>query len=40
MVSHYQYYLDLMGVGPEHSGHNLDCGDQVAFNPLSESSDF
>jgi len=40
IISHYQHYLDLMGVGREHSGHNLDCGDQVAFNPSSESSDF
>jgi hypothetical protein len=33
VISHYQYYLDLMGVGREHSGDNLDCAEQAAFNP-------
>ncbi|KAF3331228.1 chitinase-like protein 1 [Carex littledalei] len=33
VISHYQYYLDLMGVGREQSGDNLDCAEQVAFNP-------
>ena len=37
MISHYQYYLDLMGVGRELSGDNLDCAEQVAFNPSSKS---
>uniref|UniRef100_A0ACD5X8B2 Uncharacterized protein n=1 Tax=Avena sativa TaxID=4498 RepID=A0ACD5X8B2_AVESA len=36
-ISHYQHYLDLMGVGRDHSGDNLDCADQVAFNPSSEN---
>uniref|UniRef100_A0A0A9E462 chitinase n=1 Tax=Arundo donax TaxID=35708 RepID=A0A0A9E462_ARUDO len=39
IISHYQHYLDLMGVGREHSGDYLDCADQVAFNPSSENSD-
>ena len=33
IISHYQYYLDLMGVGREQSGDNLDCAEQAAFNP-------
>ncbi|KAF3326255.1 chitinase-like protein 1 [Carex littledalei] len=33
IISHYQYYLDLMGVGREQSGDNLDCAEQLAFNP-------
>ncbi|KAG6504432.1 hypothetical protein ZIOFF_036765 [Zingiber officinale] len=33
IVSHYQYYLDLMGVGRDISGDNLDCAEQAAFNP-------
>ncbi|TVT99146.1 hypothetical protein EJB05_55495 [Eragrostis curvula] len=37
IISHYQHYLDLMGVGREHSGDNLDCAEQVAFNPSSKS---
>ncbi|KAL5231780.1 hypothetical protein ABZP36_030556 [Zizania latifolia] len=36
IVSHYRHYLDLMGVGSENSGDNLDCADQVAFNPSSK----
>ncbi|KAJ4793979.1 Chitinase [Rhynchospora pubera] len=32
-ISFYQHYLDLMGVGREHSGDNLDCAKQKAFNP-------
>ena len=40
IISHYQHYLGLMGVGRECSEDNLDCGDQVAFNPSSKSSDF
>lgn len=37
MVSHYQYYLDLMGVGREEAGPHevLSCGEQAAFNPSS-----
>ncbi|KAK3123862.1 hypothetical protein QOZ80_8AG0637220 [Eleusine coracana subsp. coracana] len=37
IISHYQKYLDLMGVGHENSGDNLDCAQQVAFNPSSKS---
>jgi hypothetical protein len=33
IISHYQYYLDLMGVGREQSGDNLDCAEQAPFNP-------
>ncbi|XP_074591962.1 chitinase-like protein 1 [Curcuma longa] len=33
IISHYQYYLDLMGVGRGRSGDNLDCAEQVPFNP-------
>nr|AGY34712.1 chitinase class VII [Saccharum hybrid cultivar] len=40
IISHYQHYLGLMGVGRERSEDNLHCGDQVAFNPSSQSSDF
>nr|XP_010910752.1 chitinase-like protein 1 [Elaeis guineensis]XP_010913810.1 chitinase-like protein 1 [Elaeis guineensis]AFV30204.1 chitinase-like protein [Elaeis guineensis] len=38
IISHYQYYLDLMGVGRELSGDNLDCAEQQAFNPSAEKS--
>lgn len=38
IVSHYQHYLDLMGVGREQSGDNLDCAEQEAFNPTDKSS--
>ncbi|KAK9287606.1 hypothetical protein L1049_016041 [Liquidambar formosana] len=40
IVSHYQYYLDLMGVGREEAGphEELSCAEQVAFNPSSSSS--
>lgn len=40
MVSHYLYYLDLMGVGREEAGPNevLSCGEQKSFNPSSASS--
>lgn len=36
IVSHYQYYLDLMGVGREEAGDHdvLNCAEQVAFNPI------
>ncbi|URE39422.1 Chitinase class I [Musa troglodytarum] len=33
IISHYQHYLDLMGVGRQFSGDNLDCAEQVPFNP-------
>ncbi|KAG0475521.1 hypothetical protein HPP92_015207 [Vanilla planifolia] len=33
IISHYQYYLDLMGVGRQSSGDNPDCAEQEAFNP-------
>ncbi|KAL6845894.1 hypothetical protein ACP4OV_023342 [Aristida adscensionis] len=39
IISHYQYYLDLMGVGREHSGDNVDCSEQLAFNPSSKTDD-
>ncbi|RRT33497.1 hypothetical protein B296_00054126 [Ensete ventricosum] len=37
IISHYQYYLDLIGVGRQYSGDNLDCAEQEAFNPSSSS---
>jgi hypothetical protein len=35
IISHYLYYLDLLGVGREEAGPNevLSCAEQVAFNP-------
>ncbi|XP_042966915.1 chitinase-like protein 2 [Carya illinoinensis] len=40
MISHYLYYLDLMGVGREEAGPHdvLSCAEQAAFNPSSSSS--
>ncbi|GMY20867.1 chitinase-like protein 2 [Fagus crenata] len=40
IISHYLYYLDLMGVGREEAGPYdvLSCAEQVAFNPFSSSS--
>ncbi|KAL0366657.1 UNVERIFIED_CONTAM: Chitinase-like protein 1 [Sesamum radiatum] len=40
IISHYQYYLDLMGVGREEAGPHevLTCGEQVVFNPSYKSS--
>lgn len=37
IISHYLYYLDLLGVGREQAGPNevLSCAEQVAFNPSS-----
>lgn len=37
MVSHYLYYLDLMGVGREEAGPHevLTCAEQKPFNPSS-----
>lgn len=39
IISHYQYYLDLMGVGREEAGPHevLACAEQVAFNPSPKS---
>lgn len=39
IVSHYLYYLDLMGVGREQAGPNevLSCAEQKAFNPSSSA---
>ncbi|XWS16671.1 hypothetical protein CRYUN_Cryun34aG0111000 [Craigia yunnanensis] len=35
IISHYQYFLDLMGIGREQAGPHdgLTCAEQVAFNP-------
>lgn len=40
IISHYQYYLDLLGVGREEAGPHdvLTCAEQKAFNPSSTSS--
>ncbi|KAK4596440.1 hypothetical protein RGQ29_014464 [Quercus rubra] len=40
IISHYLYYLDLMGVGREEAGPQevLSCAKQVAFNPSFSSS--
>ncbi|THU57700.1 hypothetical protein C4D60_Mb03t06270 [Musa balbisiana] len=38
IISHYQYYLDLMGIGRQFSDDNLDCAEQEAFNPSTASS--
>ena len=40
IISHYLYYLDLMGVGQEEAGPHelLSCSQQVSFNPSSSSS--
>ena len=40
IISHYLYYLDLMGVGREEAGPHdlLSCAEQVVFNPSSSSS--
>ncbi|KAL4322870.1 chitinase-like protein 1 [Arachis ipaensis] len=40
IISHYLYYLDLLGVGREQAGPNevLSCAEQVPFNPSSKSS--
>ena len=39
IISHYLYYLDLMGVGREEAGPQevLSCAKQVAFNPSFSS---
>ncbi|KAH9303023.1 hypothetical protein KI387_014606, partial [Taxus chinensis] len=36
-VSHYMEFLDLLGVGRQFSGENLDCGQQVPLNPVASS---
>ncbi|KAJ4835360.1 polynucleotide 5'-phosphatase [Turnera subulata] len=33
IISHYLYYLDLMGVGREQAATNLNCAEQKPFNP-------
>lgn len=40
IISHYLYYLDLLGVGREQGGAHdiLTCAEQIAFNPSSSSS--
>eukprot|EP00268_Persea_americana_P057726 TRINITY_DN6931_c1_g1_i1.p1 TRINITY_DN6931_c1_g1~~TRINITY_DN6931_c1_g1_i1.p1 ORF type:complete len:309 (-),score=56.82 TRINITY_DN6931_c1_g1_i1:247-1173(-) len=40
IVSHYLYYLDLMGVGREAAGphQNVTCAEQAAFNPTATAS--
>lgn len=37
IVSHYQHYLDLIGVGREEAGPHevLTCAEQKAFNPAT-----
>lgn len=39
IVSHYMYYLDLLGVGREQAGPHeyLTCAEQVPFNPSSKA---
>ncbi|KAB1728999.1 hypothetical protein FNE60_29910, partial [Klebsiella pneumoniae] len=39
IISHYQHYLDLMGVGREEGGPHdvLNCAEQKAFNPATAS---
>ncbi|KAE8022716.1 hypothetical protein FH972_008496 [Carpinus fangiana] len=39
IISHYLYYLDLMGIGREEAGPSevLSCGEQAAFNPTPTS---
>ncbi|KAK1631924.1 hypothetical protein QYE76_006239 [Lolium multiflorum] len=39
IISHYQYYLDLMGFGRERSGLNLHCAEQAPFNPAPKKDD-
>ncbi|XP_068648335.1 chitinase-like protein 1 [Aristolochia californica] len=40
MISHYLYYLDLMGIGREAAGTHdvLSCAEQLPYNPSSSSS--
>jgi hypothetical protein len=39
IVSHYQYYLDLMGIGREEAGPHdvLTCAEQLPFNPAKST---
>ena len=37
IISHYQYYRDLMSAGRGYSRDNLDCAEQVPFNPSLKS---
>ncbi|KAM7489965.1 hypothetical protein LguiB_027449 [Lonicera macranthoides] len=39
IVSHYQYYLDLMGIGREEAGPHdvLTCAEQLPFNPATKT---
>jgi len=39
IISHFLYYLDLLGVGREQAGphESLSCAEQVPFNPTSKS---
>lgn len=39
IISHYQYYLDLMGVGREEAGPHdvLTCAEQIPFNPSNSN---
>lgn len=41
IVSHYQYYLDLLGVGRDEAGphEELTCAEQQAFNPSTAPRD-
>lgn len=40
IISHYQYYLNLMGVGDAAGPHDvLSCAEQLAFNPATAKSD-
>lgn len=40
IISHYLYYLDLLGIDREQAGPNevLSCAEQVPFNPTTKSS--
>ncbi|KAK6914385.1 Glycoside hydrolase, family 19, catalytic [Dillenia turbinata] len=40
IISHYQYYLDLLGVGREQAGSHevLTCAEQVPFDPSHQAS--
>lgn len=40
IISHYLYYLDLMGIGREEGGTHevLSCSEQVPFNPSKKAS--
>ncbi|OIW07311.1 hypothetical protein TanjilG_11945 [Lupinus angustifolius] len=39
IISHYQYYLDLLGVGRERAGphETLSCAEQKSFNPITKT---